>query len=132
MIIRTWEIFQVSEKSVLGVLQRKICRSYLGYCVSNLRGNLVFFEHISKLLISSLTQEKSNCCLFFSPTGNCGPPKKSHTFKLWLSKVLLPTLQTSQMGRRRMRINDEIKGRKQLNQMLIGRLLFQAPDKAWQ
>lgn len=101
MIIRTWEIFQVSEKSVLGVLKREKSGDCLGYCVSNLRGNLVFFEHISKLLISSLTQEKGNCCLFFFTHRQLWTPKKGHTFKLWLSKYCCPPLPNQSNGKKK-------------------------------
>lgn len=103
MIIRTYEIFQVSEKSLLGVLKGEKSGDCLGYCVSNLRGNLVFFEHISKLLISSLTQEKGNCCLFFFTHRQLWTPKKATLSNFGSQSIAAHHFQTSQMGRRRMK-----------------------------
>ena len=82
---------QISEKSLLGIFKSEKSGDCLGDCISNLRGNLVFFEHISKLLISSLTQEKGNCCLsFFHPQTTVDPQKRPH-FQTLALKVLLPT-----------------------------------------
>lgn len=98
------KLFQISEKSLLGVFKREKSWDCLGDCVNNLRGNLDFFEHVSKLLISSLTQEKGNCCLFFfSPTDNCGPQKKATLSNFGSQSIAAHNFQTSQMGRRRMK-----------------------------
>lgn len=83
--------FQISEKSLLGVFRREKSGDCLGDYVNNLRGNLVFFEHISKLFISSLTQEKGNCCLFFFHPQTTVDPKKRPHFQTLALKVLLPT-----------------------------------------
>lgn len=79
------------EQSLLRILKREKSGDCLGDCVNNLRGNLVFFEHISKLLISSLTQEKGNCCLFFFHPQTTVDPKKRPHFQTLALKVLLPT-----------------------------------------
>ena len=124
MIIRTCEIFQVSEKSLLGVLKREKSGDCLGDCVSNLRGNLVFWTHIQVTYFFSDPGKRQLLPVFFHPQTTVDPKKRPH-FQTLALKVLLPTTSKPvKWEEEEWRINDEIKREKQLNQMLIGRLLF--------
>lgn len=106
------KLFQIS-KNLLRVLKREKSGDCLGDYVNNLRGNLVFFQHISKLLISSLTQEKGNCCLFFfHPQTTVDPKKRPHFQTLALKVLLLTTSKPVKWEEEEWRINDEIKREK--------------------
>lgn len=113
MMIAAWETFSVVWEELVRSAPKGTIWGCLGDCVSNLRGNLVFFEHISKLLISSLTQEKGNCCLFFFHPQTTVDPKKRPHFQTLALKVLLPTTSKPvKWEEEEWRINDEIKREK--------------------
>lgn len=63
-------------------------------------------NHVGKYTpeeIEKLKEKKAIAACFFSPTDNCGPPKKATLSNFGSQSIAAHNFQTSQMGRRRMK-----------------------------